>query len=188
MADHRTLSSGRRLVALYRHGAAKADEHFYDMHATHGGRPFWESVFVSTTHCAAGGVIGDIIGGINSDMPGMVIGQVSDNVCETATGRYPLIPQRARLIGAYDNMVANGQTRIGVIWNRIIHPNAESIDLGSMEGADQGGYADFDDQVNTHFWSKGVNGEHTIASILSGSCQLLAVHSTRTFALSPCQG
>jgi hypothetical protein len=33
-----------------------------DMHAAHGGRPFWKSVFVSTTHCAAGCVIGDIIG------------------------------------------------------------------------------------------------------------------------------
>ena len=31
-------------------------------HAAHGGRPFWKSVFVSTTHCAAGCVIGDIIG------------------------------------------------------------------------------------------------------------------------------
>ena len=33
-----------------------------DMHAAHCGRPFWKSVFVSTTHCAAGCVIGDIIG------------------------------------------------------------------------------------------------------------------------------
>jgi hypothetical protein len=33
-----------------------------DMHAARGGRPFWKSVFVSTTHCAAGCVIGDVIG------------------------------------------------------------------------------------------------------------------------------
>ena len=66
-----------------------------------------------------------MIGGINSDMPGMVIGQVSTNVYDTATGRYLLIPQGARLIGSYDNMVANGQTRVGVIWNRIIYPDTE---------------------------------------------------------------
>jgi type IV secretion system protein VirB10 len=47
-----------------------------------------------------------------------------------------------------------GQTRVGVIWHRIIFPDAESIDLGSMEGADQGDYAGFHDLVNTHFWSK----------------------------------
>jgi type IV secretory pathway VirB10-like protein len=111
-----------------------------------------------------------MIGGINSDMPGMVIGQVSENVYDTATGRYLLIPQGARLIGAYDNMVANGQTRVGVIWNRIIYPDAESIDLGSMEGADQGGYAGFHDQVNTHFWSK--LGDALLISVAGAAVQL----------------
>jgi type IV secretory pathway VirB10-like protein len=111
-----------------------------------------------------------MIGGINSDMPGMVIGQVSENVYDTATGRYLLIPQGARLIGSYDNMVANGQTRVGVIWNRIIYPDAESIDLGSMEGADQGGYAGFHDQVNTHFWSK--LGDALLISVAGAAVQL----------------
>ena len=111
-----------------------------------------------------------MIGGINSDMPGMVIGQVSQNVYNTATGRYLLIPQGARLIGSYDNMVANGQTRVGVIWNRIIYPDTESIDLGSMEGADQGGYAGFHDQVNTHFWSK--IGDALLISIAGAGVQL----------------
>lgn len=111
-----------------------------------------------------------MIGGINSDMPGMVIGQVSENVYDTATGRYLLISQGARLIGSYDNMVANGQTRVGVIWNRIIYPDTESIDLGSMEGADQGGYAGFHDQVNTHFWSK--IGNALLISIAGAGVQL----------------
>jgi type IV secretory pathway VirB10-like protein len=111
-----------------------------------------------------------MIGGINSDMPGMVIGQVSENVYDTATGRYLLIPQGARLIGSYDNIVANGQTRVGVIWNRIIYPDTESIDLGSMEGADQGGYAGFHDQVNTHFWSK--IGNALLISIAGAGVQL----------------
>ena len=111
-----------------------------------------------------------MIGGINSDMPGMVIGQVSQNVYDTATGRYLLLPQGARLIGSYDNMVANGQTRVGVIWNRIIYPDTESIDLGSMEGADQGGYAGFHDLVNTHFWSK--IGNALLISIAGAGVQL----------------
>jgi type IV secretion system protein VirB10 len=111
-----------------------------------------------------------MIGGINSDMPGMVIGQVSENVYDTATGRYFLIPQGARLIGSYDNMVANGQTHVGVIWNRIIFPDTESIDLGSMEGADQGGYAGFHDLVDTHFWSK--IGNALLISIAGAAVQL----------------
>ena len=111
-----------------------------------------------------------MVGGINSDMPGMVIGQVAENVYDTATGRYLLIPQGARLIGSYDNMVANGQTRVGVIWNRIVYPDTESIDLGAMEGADQGGYAGFHDLVDTHFWSK--IGNALLISVASAGVQL----------------
>ena len=111
-----------------------------------------------------------MVGGINSDMPGMVVGQVAENVYDTATGNYLLIPQGSRLIGQYDNSVSQGQTRVGVIWNRIIYPDGESIDLGSMEGADQGGYAGFHDLVNTHFWSK--IGNALLISIASAGVQL----------------
>lgn len=111
-----------------------------------------------------------MVGGIDSDMPGMVIGQVAENVYDTATGTYLLIPQGARLIGQYDNSISQGQTRVGVIWNRIIYPDAESIDLGSMEGADQGGYAGFHDLVDTHFWSK--IGNALLISIAGAGVQL----------------
>ncbi len=62
------------------------------------------------------------------------------------------------------------QTRVGVIWNRVIFPDTELIDLGSMEGADQGGYAGFHDQVNTHFWSK--IGNAILISIAGAGVQL----------------
>src|SRR5580700_7152508 len=62
MADHRTLSSGPRLVALCRHGAANAYEHVYGHACCTRRASILESVFVSTTHCAAGCVIGDVIG------------------------------------------------------------------------------------------------------------------------------
>jgi type IV secretion system protein VirB10 len=121
-------------------------------------------VMAGTAICAV------MVGGINSDLPGMVIGQVAQNVYDTATGGFLLIPQGSRLIGSYDNMVANGQTRIGVIWNRIIFPDTESIDLGSMEAADQGGYSGFHDRVNTHFWSK--IGNALLVSIAGAGVQL----------------
>ncbi|HUN41215.1 MAG TPA: TrbI/VirB10 family protein [Acetobacteraceae bacterium] len=111
-----------------------------------------------------------MVGGINSDMPGMIVGQVAENVYDTATGRYLLIPQGAKLIGKYDNTVSMGQTRVGVIWTRIIYPDGESIDLGSMEGADQGGYAGFHDLVDTHFWSK--IGNALLISIAGAGVQL----------------
>ena len=44
-----------------------------------------------------------MISGINSDLPGQVMAQVSQNVYDTATGNHLLIPQGTRLIGAYSS-------------------------------------------------------------------------------------
>ena len=126
---------------------------------------------ISPYEVKAGTVIPAVmVGGINSDVPGMIVGQVADNVYDTATGRYLLIPQGAKLIGAYDNSVSQGQTCVVVIWNRIIYPDASSIDLGSMPGADEGGYAGFHDQVNTHLWAK--LGNAVLISIAAAGVQL----------------
>ena len=101
----------------------------------------------------AGTVIPAImIGGISSDLPGQIIGQVTQNIYDTATGRYLLIPQGSKLVGTYDNAVTTGQERVLVAWTRIIYPDSSSIDLGKMPGTDQSGLAGFHDEVNNHFW------------------------------------
>lgn len=46
-----------------------------------------------------------MIGGIDSDLPGEIIGQVRENVYDTATGKYLLIPQGSRLVGVYSSAV-----------------------------------------------------------------------------------
>lgn len=114
--------------------------------ATHG--PKSDTIMEGTP------IAGVMVGGANSDMPGMIVGQVSQNICDSQTGNDLLIPIGTKVVGIYDNSVSNGQERMGVIWNRLIFPDTSSRQLGSMEGADQGGYAGFHDQVNTHFWSK----------------------------------
>ena len=39
-----------------------------------------------------------------------------------------------------------------IIWQRLVFPDNKVLDIGSMEGADTGGYAGFHDQVNNHWW------------------------------------
>ncbi len=108
---------------------------------------------VSPFEIKAGTVIPSVmIGGVNSDLPGQILAQVSQNVYDTATGGYLLIPQGSRLVGSYDHQVVNGQKRVLVIWNRLIYPDASSVNLGAMSGTDQAGYAGFTDKTNTHFW------------------------------------
>ncbi len=92
-----------------------------------------------------------LIGGINSDVPGPVTAQVSENVYDSVTGNDILIPQGSRLIGTYDSKISYGQNRAIVVWNRVIFPGGKSIDLGSMQGIDISGFAGLHDRVNNHY-------------------------------------
>lgn len=101
----------------------------------------------------AGSIIpATMISGINSELPGQIIGQVSQDVFDTPTGKHRLIPQGARLVGRYSNRVIDGQSRVLVAWQRIVFPDGKALDIGSMEGVDGAGYAGFNDQVDRHYW------------------------------------
>lgn len=93
-----------------------------------------------------------LISGINSELPGQIMAQVSQDVFDTATGKWRVIPQGSRLVGSYSSAVAYGQARVLVAWQRIIFPDGKAMDIGAMPGADSAGYAGFADQVNNHFF------------------------------------
>ncbi len=92
-----------------------------------------------------------LISGINSQLPGQIIGQVSQNVYDTPTGQHLLIPQGTRLVGAYSSEVAYGQARVLVSWQRLVFPDGKAMDIGTMPGADGAGQSGFSDQVNNHY-------------------------------------
>ncbi|ARM30499.1 TrbI/VirB10 family protein [Prosthecochloris sp. HL-130-GSB] len=92
-----------------------------------------------------------LITGINSDLPGEIIGQVRENVYDTVTGNFLLIPQGSRLIARYDSMVSYGQRRVLVCWNRLIRPDGSSLELGCAPGVDLAGYGGFEDEVDNHY-------------------------------------
>ena len=102
---------------------------------------------------SAGTIIpASLITGLNSDLPGMVLAQVTENVRDSATGRTILIPQGARLIGSYDSVVAFAQRRALLNWQRIIFPDGSSIRLENMPASDLSGYAGVEDDVDFHTW------------------------------------
>ncbi len=107
----------------------------------------------------AGTVIAaSLVTGLNSDLPGFVIAQVTENIFDTVTGRFLLLPQGSRLIGKYDNVVAFGQQRALVVWQRIILPDGSSVVIDNLPATDAGGYAGLADQIDLHTWQllKGV--------------------------------
>jgi type IV secretion system protein VirB10 len=92
-----------------------------------------------------------LITGIRSDLPGQVTAQVTESVFDSPTGRAKLIPQGARLIGVYDSQVSHGQSRVLLVWNRLIMPNGRSIVLERQPGADTAGYSGLEDEVDNHW-------------------------------------
>ncbi|GAY22784.1 TrbI/VirB10 family protein [Sphingobium fuliginis] len=126
---------------------------------------------VSPNSLLAGSVIAaSLITGLNSDLPGMITAQVTQNVFDTVTGNILLVPQGARLIGKYDSVVAFGQRRALVIWQRLILPDGSSARLDNMPATDAGGYAGLSDKVDFHTWTllKGV----AIATLLGVGSEL----------------
>ena len=101
----------------------------------------------------AGAVIpAALITGIRSDLPGQITAQVTEHIYDSPTGRVLLVPQGTRIIGEYSNDVGFGQSRVLLVWNRLIFPNGRSIVLERQPGADTQGYAGLEDGVDYHWW------------------------------------
>lgn len=108
---------------------------------------------------SAGSVIpASLITGINSDLPGLVTAQVTERVYDSPTGQVLLIPQGARLLGTYDSVVAYGQRRALIVWQRLILPDGSALTIDNVPATDASGYAGLADGVDFHTWAllKGV--------------------------------
>lgn len=123
---------------------------------------------------SAGSVIAaSLITGLRSDLPGLVTAQVSEKVFDSARGRILLIPQGARLIGSYDSVVAFGQRRALIVWQRLILPDGASLMIENVPATDPSGFSGLADEVDFHTWS-----------LLKGAAlsTLLGVGSNLTFS------
>ena len=98
-----------------------------------------------------------LVTGIKSDLPGDVIATVTEPVYDSATGQHVLIPQGSRLLGRYNSQVSYGQSRVQVVWQRVILPDTSSFQLDNLVGSDTAGYAGLEDGVDWH-WDRIVAG------------------------------
>ena len=112
-----------------------------------------------------------LITGINSDLPGMVNAQVTENVYDTVTGNYLLIPQGAKLVGEYNSNLTFGQKRVQVVWNRIMFPDGASIDIEKMQGVDKAGYTGLQDKVDNHYLR--IYGNAVLLSLMGAGYDIL---------------
>jgi len=126
---------------------------------------------------------------VNSDLPGDVLAQVSENVYDTATGHYLLVPQGSWLHGKYDSLISYGQDRALIVWDRLTLPNGDHVDLGGMPGTDGTGAAGLADQTDHHRLAfAGALAATTVLSFGPGVAQALAENdhsgtTTNVFAM-----
>jgi len=113
-----------------------------------------------------------LVTGIKSDLPGDVIATVTEPVYDTATGKFLLIPQGARLMGKYNSQVSYGQSRTQVAWNRVILPDTSSFQLDNLVGTDAAGYAGLEDGVDGH-WGRILAGA-ALTTLLGIGAELAA--------------
>lgn len=120
-----------------------SDENIYNPHRLQSPLSPWQVM--------AGSVIpATLVTGINSDLPGQVVAQVTEPVYDTVTGDTVLIPQGTRVIGRYDSAVAFGQSRALIVWSRLIMPDGSSIRIENLPAVDGRGNAGLRDRVNNH--------------------------------------
>ncbi len=107
---------------------------------------------------------------IQSDLAGMVRAIVSENVW-SFDGRRILIPAGSRLIGEYRSGLSTGQTRVFIVWTRMLRSDGVSVQLGST-GTDALGRTGMTGIVDKHWVEK--FGSAILLSLVGGAAQFIA--------------
>lgn len=115
---------------------------------------------------------------IVSDLPGQVRAIVSQNVY-SFDGRRILIPTGTRLIGEYQSEITRGQTRIFVVWTRMLRDDGVSVRLNSI-GADSLGRAGLTGRVDKKFRER--FGAAILLSIVGAGASYLTGYSSEAAA------
>lgn len=87
---------------------------------------------------------------MNTDLPGAILAQIREDVYDSATGKFLLIPKGSKLYGRYESNISKGQVRIFAVWDRLTLPNGKYVDLTEMQTADALGNSGLKDRVNNH--------------------------------------
>jgi len=121
-----------------------------------------------------------LLTGIDSDLPGQIEGQVSQNVYDTVSGTHLILPQGTKLLGQYDSRVTYGQSRVLVVWTRILRPDGSNLDLEGMPGVDLSGYSGMTGSVDRHLGR--VLTAVVLGSVIQAGASAGTSYSNPTFA------
>jgi type IV secretion system protein TrbI len=118
---------------------------------------------ISPYELKAGTVIpAALLTAVDTEREGRILAVVTENVFDTVTGEYLLIPQGARLLGRYNGDQTYGERRAFLVWERIIFADGRSLTLAKEPGVDSAGASGVTGRVDRRL------GQLVIASLFSG--------------------
>jgi type IV secretory pathway VirB10-like protein len=106
-----------------------------------------------------------LVTGINTDLPGDIVGLVRQDIYDTLTGSEVLIPKGSRVMASYNSSVTYGQKSVQIAWTQLITPDGYIFTLPGFQGVTQEGYSGVSGKVNNHFWQ--VLGGAVLGSIIN---------------------
>jgi type IV secretion system protein VirB10 len=128
---------------------------------------------------------------ISSDLPGNVRASVTEDVY-SFDGRRVLIPKGTMLTGEYKSGLVRGQSRVLIVWTRMLRADGVSLMLGSY-GTDALGRSGVTGEVDTHFLDR--FGNAALLTLTGGVAQFVAslgqnnnTSTNQTYALDPTTG
>jgi type IV secretion system protein TrbI len=113
---------------------------------------------------------------LNGDFSGPVICMLSSNIY-SHDGQRLLIPAGSKVLGEIKRVEGFGQTRLAVVFHRMVMPDGYSVELDQFHGLNQIGETGLKDQVNHHYLQ--IFG----ASIAVGAIAGLAEAETNTSSI-----
>lgn len=118
---------------------------------------------------------------LTTDLPAPIRAIVSRDTYGEA-GNVPLIPKGSRLIGTYNTSISSGQTRVFVVWTRVIRPDGIDVALGSplVDGIGRAGVGGQVDSKFQEIFSRAVVSSAMNIAMAIGSEKIAGGTTTTT--------
>jgi type IV secretory pathway VirB10-like protein len=110
-----------------------------------------------------------------TDLPGDLVAQVKDDVYDSPTHKFIMIPAGSLLAGDFNSSVSYGQGRVQVVWTYLRFPDGSYINLDKFVSHAADGAVGLKDQTDNHI--KRLVGGVLLSSIFAAGIQISQNHS-----------
>lgn len=106
---------------------------------------------------------------VDTAQPGHLRARVTEDIYDSRYRQFKVIPRGSVMSGQYKSASVDGQSRVLMVFDRLITPDGAQLPLGNMSASDALGVAGVPGELHTHFWKR--MGIATMLAIEAGLIQ-----------------